>query len=169
MPGAELEELVDESTWKGKISVKLGAIALTYATTVVVDERDDAKHVVVLRAKAREVRGRGGAIADICSEVTAGSNGGAHVNLSTDLTVTGAVAQNARGMIGDISQRLTAEFASCLSARIASAQTGAAEPEPTVAAPIGGMRIGIWAVGRVIGRVFSRLWNSLRSLFGGGQ
>ena len=38
--------------------------------------------------------------------------------METDLTITGAVAQYGRGMMLDISQRLTREFAQCLEASI---------------------------------------------------
>lgn len=166
MPGAKLEELVDESTWKGSVAVKLGAIALTYATTVVVYERDEVGRVVVLKADARELRGRGAAKADIRSAISENAGGGAHVDLRTDLTVSGAVARNARGMIGDISERLTAEFASCLSARISSSDAATAPPAQTGTAPIGGLRMGLWAIARRVRRFVARLWSSLHSTFG---
>ena len=34
MPGAELTEVVDENTYKGKINVRLGPVALTFARVV---------------------------------------------------------------------------------------------------------------------------------------
>ena len=33
MPGAELTEVVDDHTWKGKTSVKVGPVALSFAGT----------------------------------------------------------------------------------------------------------------------------------------
>jgi carbon monoxide dehydrogenase subunit G len=169
MPGAELEELIDRSTWKGKVAVKLGAIALTYATTVVVHDRDDANRVVVLKADAHELRGRGAANAEIRSAIIAAPNGGAHVDLRTDLMVSGAVARNARGMIGDISERLTAEFASCLSARISGSNAPARQLVQPGGPPIGGVRMGIWALARAVRRFAARVWNSLRSILSSGE
>ena len=53
MPGAELQELPDERSWKGKVSVKLGAVSLSYAATAVIDERDDEARSVVLEVRPR--------------------------------------------------------------------------------------------------------------------
>jgi len=39
MPGAELTEVVDDHTWKGKTNVKVGPVALSFAGTVVLERR----------------------------------------------------------------------------------------------------------------------------------
>ena len=38
MPGAELTEVVDDKTYNGKIGVRLGPVALTFAGTVAFEE-----------------------------------------------------------------------------------------------------------------------------------
>lgn len=167
MPGAELEELVDERTWKGSVTVKLGAVKLSYASTVVIEERDDAARRVVLKASGREKRGKGMANATINSRVEP-ADGATRVTMATDLTISGAVAQYGRGMIADVSRRLTDEFASCLKAQLAARPAGeapAAEPPApgAKAKPIGGIRLGLWALVRAIGRAIARVF---RRLFG---
>src|SRR6266496_232279 len=117
MPGAELTEVVDDHTWKGKTNIKVGPVALSFAGTVVLQERDDAAHRAVLAAKGMEQRGKGAASADVVSELEV-VEAGTKVSMETDLTISGAVAQYGRGMILDISQRLTREFAECLEARM---------------------------------------------------
>jgi uncharacterized protein len=124
MPGAELTEVVDDHTWKGKTNIKIGPVSLSFAGTVVIQERDDAGHRVVLKAQGMEQRGKGAASALATSQLTE-VEGGTKVVLDTDLTISGAVAQYGRGMIADISQRLTREFAQCLEANIIA---GEAEP-----------------------------------------
>ena len=180
MPGAELEELVDERTWKGSVTIKLGAVKLSYASTVVIEERDDAAHRVLLKASGREKRGKGMANATITSQVEPAGDG-ARVTMATDLTISGAVAQYGRGMIADVSKRLTDEFANCLQAQVAAqpadaapgpepaAEAGAGGPPrapapapapvpPPQAKPIGGIRLALWALVRAIGRLFKRLF-----------
>src|SRR5881396_3876525 len=44
MPGAELTEVVGKDTYKGKIGVRLGPVALTFAGIVKLEEIDDANH-----------------------------------------------------------------------------------------------------------------------------
>jgi uncharacterized protein len=113
MPGAELTDVVDERTWKGRINVKLGPVGMSFAGTVVLEERDEDARRVALRANGREERGRGSASAVVTSRLDV-IEGGTKVSFETDLTVTGAAAQYGRGMLADISKRLTREFAECL-------------------------------------------------------
>ena len=41
VPGAEITEVVDDSTWKGKMAVKLGPIRLSFAGEVHLEETDE--------------------------------------------------------------------------------------------------------------------------------
>lgn len=165
MPGAELTELPDERTWKGNVKVKLGAVNLAYAATVVIDERDEQQRRAVLKASGRETRGKGTASATIESQLEPAADGGTRVVMSTDLTITGAVAQYGRGMVADVSGRLTGEFADCLQARIAAPTPAAGGEATPVAKPIGGIRLGLWAMVRALGRLFARIGQAFRSLF----
>ena len=38
MPGAELTEVVDDRTWKGKVHVKFGPVQMAFSGTVVMEE-----------------------------------------------------------------------------------------------------------------------------------
>jgi uncharacterized protein len=118
MPGAKLDEVVADDAWKATMQVKLGPIALTFATNVRREEVDEAAHRVKLAADAREVRNRGNAKATIESSL-AGNSGGTHVDLVTELALTGAVAQYGRGMIEDISSQLVSTFAQCIESQLA--------------------------------------------------
>jgi carbon monoxide dehydrogenase subunit G len=182
MPGAELTELPDPRTWKGKVKIKLGAVSLAYAATAVIAEQDEQARKVVIDANGRETRGKGTAKAKIESHLEP-TGDGTRVVMSTDLTISGAVAQYGRGMIADVSKRLTGEFAECLGKRIAApaaAEGGAAEaqaagdggegtPAPAepapVAKPIGGLRLGAWALWRAIVRFLERVGRAIAGLF----
>jgi len=118
MPGAELLESVDETAWKAKLSVKLGPIALQFATDVRREVSDEAAGRVVLSARARELRGRGNARATIESTLAAADDGRTRVSIVTDLTLYGAVAQYGRGVVPDVAARLTREFAACVERKL---------------------------------------------------
>ena len=158
MPGAELTEVVDERTWKGKVTVKVGPVALSYQGTVVMEERDDAGKRALLKAQGRETKGKGTAQALVTSALEATDGGGTRVAISADLTVSGAVAQYGRGMIADVSQRLTNQFAECLESRFTAAP---GEAPPAKAKPVAGLRLGGWAVVRAVGRFLVRIWRAI--------
>jgi uncharacterized protein len=164
MPGAELTEVVDETTWKGKVNVKLGAINLTYRGKVELAERDDDARRVVLKASGQEMRGKGTASAEVVSSLEQ-QDSGTKVEIITDLTLSGAAAQYGRGMIQDVSRKLTGQFADCLKQQLEGPPPGeeGAEPRPAPQPQaVKGGRLALWAVGQAILRFLRRLLGALR-------
>jgi carbon monoxide dehydrogenase subunit G len=150
MPGAELTETIDDTHWKAKLRVKLGPIALSFDTDVAREQADEAARRTRLSASARETRGRGSARATIDSSL-AEANGGTRVDVVTDLSLTGPVAQYGRGMVQDVAAQLTRQFADCLQQQLSA--PGAAPPP---ARPVGGLRLGFGALLRAIARLVRR-------------
>lgn len=176
MPGAELTETVDERTWKGKVNMKLGPVSLSFAGVVTIEERDDAAHRVMLRAKGMEQRGKGAANASVTSWLEPG-DGETTVKMVADVQLTGSVAQLSRGLLPEVSRKLTRQFAECLHASMLSAEQGsaaspaaqspsttrAATPSGVRAKPIGGIRLGLSVIWAAIVNLFRRLFGSRRA------
>ena len=168
MPGAELTEVVDDHTWKGKLNMKFGPVGMSFAGTVVMESRDDAAHRVVLHAKGMEQKGKGAANASVTSWLEPGAaEGETLVKMQADITLTGAAASMSRGLIPEISKRLTQQFADCLQTSMAAAEAVAhpgsaakAPPAPSLVAakPVGGIGLGLAAIGSLITNFFLRLF-----------
>jgi carbon monoxide dehydrogenase subunit G len=126
MPGAELTETVDDRTWKGKVHMKLGPVSLSFAGTVTMEERDDDAKRVVLKAKGMEAKGKGAANASVTSWLEPG-DGETTVKMIADIQLTGTVAQLSRGLLPEVSKKLTAEFASCLQETMLSGESASAK------------------------------------------
>jgi len=157
MPGAELTETVGATSWKATMSVKLGPISLAFATDVEQEALDESARRATLSANARELRGRGSARATIESSLTALDDGsGTRVDLVTDLTLSGAVAQYGRGVVADVSERLVRSFADCLQAQLVAPPEEARAAVSAQAKPISGLRLGLPALGRALLRAVSR-------------
>ncbi|MDE0058543.1 MAG: SRPBCC family protein [Defluviicoccus sp.] len=172
MPGAELTEIVDENSFRGKVSVRLGPVALTFQGDAKFEERDDSGHSARVKAQGRDAKGRGGANANVDFRLVPADDGTTEVQIRTDLQLSGSVAQYGRGvgMIKDVAGQLIGRFAAALHEQIA-AERGAdeaaaetpeetAEPAPSPAAkPISGFSLGA-----------SVMWNAvlrwLKGLFG---
>jgi carbon monoxide dehydrogenase subunit G len=155
MPGAKLDETVDEANWKATMAVKLGPISLSFKTDVKREEADEAARHAKLSAKAREARGRGNASATIESSLTP-QDGGTRVDIVTDLQLTGAVAQYGRGLAQDVSSQLVTQFADCLRAQLAASPQEAVAAVEEQSRPVGGLRLGLSALWRSLGRLFRR-------------
>ena len=182
MPGAELTETVDDRNWKGKVLMAFGPVKMSFAGTVTLDELDDGARHVRLHAKGTEQKGKGAATAKVTSWLEPTDGGGTKVAMEADITLTGAAAQLSRGLLPEISQKLTQQFADCLQATIAAgpqtvgeaearvedgvtpAATEAAAsplaPAPDTAKPVGGLRLGLSALWSAIVRFFTRLFGS---------
>jgi carbon monoxide dehydrogenase subunit G len=130
MPGAELTETIDDSHWKGRVTIKLGPVSMAFKGKVEIAERDDAAHRVVLKASGMEQRGKGAASATITTTAEPASSG-TRVVVVQDLKVQGQAAQMSRGMMQDVSAKLTKQFAQCIEANL---QAEPAAPEPAPAA-----------------------------------
>src|SRR3984957_8220711 len=133
LPGAELTDVVDDRTYKGKVGVRLGPVSLAFAGTVKFDEIDDAAHRAKISAQGSDAKGRGAANATVTfhlEPVAAGSK----VPVHTHLTPSGAVAQYGRGVviIQVTAAQIITQFANNLKAQFAPAANASA-PTPTPA------------------------------------
>lgn len=175
MPGAELTETIDERSWKGKVNMKFGPVSLAFAGTVEMTERDDEAHRAVLRAKGMEAKGKGAANATVTSWLEPATEGRTTVKMKADITLTGAAAQLSRGLMPEISKKLTQQFADCLEATMNAqpapteaaaepsnaddlASNAASAPAPVAAAkPVQGIGLGLAAIWSIIKDFFRRL------------
>jgi carbon monoxide dehydrogenase subunit G len=182
MPGAELAGQTGDDTWKVNMKVKFGPIGLNFATDVTQDEVDPDAGRVLLKAKAREMKGRGGAQATIVSTLTEVDEG-TRVDISTDVLLSGPVAQYGRGLVQDVSNELVGQFAENMRAQlgtgavtdepaaVATAEPAAgttaapvqappapapARPAPAPVKPVSGFRIGLKVLRAMIGRLLRR-------------
>src|SRR6516164_6892668 len=136
MPGAELSEVLGDNAYKGKISVRLGPVALTFAGVVKVEDIDNEKHTARVAAQGTDAKGRGGAqAASVFRLEPAGT--GCKVLVHTNLNLSGAVAQYGRGVgiIQATSTQLMNQFAKCLKEKLAQERPAAAATSPTLASP----------------------------------
>ena len=117
LPGAELQE-VEGETYRGVVKVKLGAISSQFKGEAHFIERDDDNYRAVIKGAGRDTGGRGNASAEITAQAESLSPTSTRVAVTTDLHITGKVAQFGRGIMGDVSSKLMAQFADNLNQMI---------------------------------------------------
>lgn len=122
LPGAELQEVADDAekgeVYRGVVKVKLGAISTQFKGDAYFIEKDDENHRAVIKGKGRDTGGRGNASADITAHAESLSPTSTKVVVTTDLHITGKVAQFGRGILGDVSTKLIDQFADNLNRMI---------------------------------------------------
>ena len=108
LPGAQLQE-IEGDEYRGVVKIKVGPITAQYKGKATFVEKDDVAHKAVLEAAGRDTRGQGNASATITALLEPVGDG-THVTVTTDLTVTGKVAQFGRGVLADVSAKLLGQF-----------------------------------------------------------
>lgn len=134
VPGAELSEVVDPDTFRGRVRIKVGPVTVAYNGTAHITERDQQARRATLQAEGRETTGSGSARATTTMSVAPDGTGSA-VHFATDFTVVGRVAQFGRGIMEEVSRKLVGQMAECIRTKLeaegASAPAAAAEtPAP---------------------------------------
>jgi len=164
MPGAELTEVVDPQTYKGKVSVRLGPVALAFGGLVKFESVDAAGRTAKVKAQGTDSKGRGGANAVVDFRIQP-APGGSKVLVHTNLQLSGAVAQYGRGVgvIEATASQLIGQFANNLKAQISATMpatpAGGAAPTSSAASPPAAPISGFSLMANV-------LWTMLKRLFG---
>jgi uncharacterized protein len=161
LPGASIGGDTDDGGLEATVAVKVGPIRMSYGGTVHVIERDDAARTASMRVRAREQRGQGTAEATLGLAVAEDDGGGSRATVTTDLMVTGRVAQMGAGIMQDVASSMVDDFAACLSARLAGPPAQAASTAgdtPPTAAPAAAAASEVKAL--------PLLWKALRARLG---
>jgi carbon monoxide dehydrogenase subunit G len=118
IPGAQILEKLSDDEYRGRVTVKLGPLAVNLEGVVTIDERDPAAMALAISGKAKDTKGRGSTDAKVTVNVGRSGGDAARVTLVSDIKITGKIAQFGRGVMKDVTQRIAEEFARNLEARI---------------------------------------------------
>jgi carbon monoxide dehydrogenase subunit G len=119
LPGAQLQE-IEGDVYRGVVKVKVGPILAQFKGQATFVEKDDTNHKAVLKAEGRDTGGKGNASALITAQLEPVGEGSTKTTVTTDLTITGKVAQFGRGALADVSTKLLGQFVEQLEQQVLS-------------------------------------------------
>jgi carbon monoxide dehydrogenase subunit G len=135
LPGAAITEEIDPATYGGTITVKVGPISTSYRGKMHFERLDQQSGTAEIVASGQDVRGKGGAQMRMTSHVSERTAGETEVNVESDVTITGLLAQMGRGMIDDVSNQMFDRFSGAMRTEL--------EPSPSAGeAPGAGAQVG---------------------------
>ena len=161
LPGAAVTEQTDDRTFAGTITVKVGPVATSYKGRARFETLDAVTRSVEMVGSGQDVKGRGGAEMKMRSRLTEVAPGQTQVDVVSEVSVTGILAQLGRGMIQDVSDQLFQRFTTAVRAELETAEpaaSGAAAGSAAVPAaapanePIQAVSFGVQVAGRVARR-----------------
>ena len=160
VPGAQLTETVDERTYKGSISVKVGPSVSDYKGEVHIERLDEQTHEIELIGKGEDTRGRGSASMKMTGRLRALTDGTTEVIGVSEVNVVGVLAQFGSRMINDVSDLLFEEFTKTFRQQLQQVP-GTPGPEGKTAAqakPLNAVPLVLSALRAIMARFFRRIF-----------
>ena len=173
MPGTELNERIGDHGFKATVSLKVGPVKLQFrGEGELMNLSPDGSYGEVI-AKGSDSKGRGGFKAEMKFRLSEEGQQKCRVQVETDLSLTGSVAQYGRGVgiVKEVASQLTSDFTKNLEAQVTHAPSDASATDeiatprefPTQTHGGQGSSINLFAL------VFSSVYRWLRSLFTRGS
>jgi carbon monoxide dehydrogenase subunit G len=129
MPGAELDEIVDERTFNGTVKIKVGAITTRYKGKVHLTEVDVPARHIEMTAEGRETGG-GTAKGTMVADMQTLPDGQTEVVAAASVDLTGKIVQVGRGMIQGVSHQLFLQFVAAVQQHLEPLAAAAAAAVP---------------------------------------
>jgi carbon monoxide dehydrogenase subunit G len=178
MPGAAITEQIDDRTYAGTLTVKVGPVVASYKGRMSFARLDAQERAAAIVASGQDVRGKGGASMRLTSRLSQRGPAETEVAASSEVNVTGLLAQMGRGMVQDVGDQIFAKFTDAMRAELeapstvaAPAAPGTAPPArktapPAAAAPLDVLSLGAGAASRAAARSARRpeVWIALAIL-----
>jgi len=133
MPGAAIGEKLDDKTYTGTMTVKVGPVMSSYKGKIVFERLDPATRTAELRASGQDVRGKGGADLQLVSSLKAKGPGETEVTAVSQVNITGLLAQMGRGMVQDVSDQIFQKFSENMRAELEVPAAASAPGAPSLA------------------------------------
>ncbi len=128
LPGAAVTDKLDDKTWAGTMTVKVGPVTSSYKGKVVFERLDAATRSAEIVAQGTDVRGKGGADLRLTSSLVEKAPGETEVTTVSKVNITGILAQMGRGMIQDVSDQMFKGFSERMRAELESPAQAQAPP-----------------------------------------
>ena len=137
VPGAKITEQVDEKTYKGTISVKVGPSSTDYKGELEIVRLDAENHEIEILGKGQDVRGRGSASMKMTGKARSLADGGTEITSVSEVNVVGILAQMGSRVITEVSNIMFGQFIKNFEAQLQQpAEAAAPEAKPMSAASL---------------------------------
>ena len=135
LPGAAITGKLDDKTWQGTMTVKVGPVSSSYKGKVTFEKLDAASRHAEIVAQGQDVRGRGGADLRLSSSLLQKGPAETEVTTTSHVNITGILAQMGRGMVQDVGDQMFQVFSQRIREELEPAAAAAPKSAPQASAP----------------------------------
>lgn len=110
VPGAQILEALDERRYIGTVNVKVGPVVTSYKGELIIERLDHENFEMELVGKGQDVKGKGGASMKMIGKLRPLPHGGTEVTGSSEIDITGMIAQFGSRVVEEISHQIFQQF-----------------------------------------------------------
>ncbi len=118
VPGAAITQQVDDTHYKGEVTLKFGPVKARYDGEIEMVKLDNPAYKMALSGKGLDSKGKGSADMKMNGDLVQSDNG-TKVNFKMTITIVGAIAQFGSRLINDVSDQLLNQFITNFKAQLA--------------------------------------------------
>ncbi len=131
VPGAQITDAVDERRYIGTINVKVGPVVTNYKGVLVIERMDAQNFEIELVGKGQDVKGKGSVSMKMVGKLRSLLQGGTEVVGSSEITMTGLLAQFGSRVIEEISNQMFEQFTQGMQKNVGDLGDFETEGKPT--------------------------------------
>ena len=118
VPGAAITQQIDDTHYKGEVTLKFGPIKAQFDGDIQMVELDSSAYRIVMRGKGLDSKGKGSADMIMNGDLQS-SEKGTSVNFKMTVNIVGTIAQFGSRLINDVSDQLLKQFIANFKAQLA--------------------------------------------------
>lgn len=138
MPGAKISERIDDTHYKGTVTVKVGPATMNFRGDIEVREVDLANRTLRLIGKGSDSTGTSAASLDLIARVEAGAGDSSNLVGKSEASVSGKAAAFGGRMMDSVAEQILKQFAANYATQVAARNpvvSDAGMPAPVVPPP----------------------------------
>ena len=118
VPGAAITQKIDDTNFKGEVTLKFGPIKTQFDGDIEMVELDSSDYRMVMSGKGLDSKGKGSADMIMNGDLQS-SEKGTNVNFKMTVIIVGTIAQFGSRLINDVSDQLLKQFIANFKAQLA--------------------------------------------------
>ena len=159
LPGAAITERLDERTYGGTITVKVGPVTVNYKGKAQFERMDPVAHEAELAGRAQDVKGKGSADGRLVTRLQGLDKNRTLVTVVSEVALIGPLAQFGGRLLQDVADEIIKQSTTLMQQKLSAYEQPSVAPrhEP-VPAPIHGMSFALKVFWRMVIRLFRRVF-----------
>lgn len=158
LPGAAITEKLDERTYGGTITVKVGPVTINYRGKAQFERMDPITHEAELVGRAQDVKGKGSADGRLVTRLLALDKKRTQVTVVSEVALIGPLAQFGGRLLQDVADEIIKQSTALMQQKLSvHEQPSVAPGQEPATTPIHGISFALKVFWRTVVRLFRRM------------